>query len=475
MFSVIKIHTLFLCLICIAIRCAPEPEQKEKPNIIFILADDLGYGDLGCYGQEKFKTPHIDRLASEGMLFTQHYAGSTVCAPSRSVLMTGLHTGHTHIRGNREYGEEGQFPLEDNAHTMAELLKDQGYITGAFGKWGLGFPGSVGDPLNQGFDRFFGYNCQRLAHNYYPYHLWDDRNKMVLEENAGSQEGIYAPFLIHKKALDFIKENKDTSFFLYIPSIIPHAELFAPETDLAKYRGKYLPEKEFHGMDSGPRFRQGGYGSQPESHAAFAAMINILDQQVGDIMDLVNELGLQKKTIIFFSSDNGPHMEAGADPEYFNSNGPFKGYKRDLYEGGIRVPFIAWWPGTILGGSKSDHVSAFWDLYPTFADMAGTAVEKPIDGISMYPVLTGKGTQGQHEYLYWEFYERGGRVAARKGPWKAVKYNIRDHPDGPIELYDLSNDPGEQHDMAKRFPEIVTTMEEILGTARTESEHFRFR
>ena len=474
MTAFLKPYLLVWMTVCLLNACKNSPETLHKPNIIFILADDLGYGDLGCYGQERIETPNIDRLASEGMRFTQHYAGSTVCAPSRSVLMSGRHTGHTYIRGNREHGEEGQFPLADSVRTIAELLKDQGYVTGAFGKWGLGFPGSEGDPMNQGFDRFFGYNCQRLAHHYYPYHLWDDREKILLEENAGTQAGTYAPIRIHEKAIEFIESCQDTSFFLYIPSIIPHAELLAPEEYTARYRGLFLPEKTYQGVDSGPNFRQGAYGSQPESHAAFAAMMTILDEQVGAIMEHIKMLGLEQKTVIFVSSDNGPHLEGGADPDYFNSNGPFRGYKRDLYEGGIRVPFIAWWPGMIEPGSESDHVSAFWDLYPTLAGLAGADITKPVDGISFLPTLTGKGTQEQHEYLYWEFFERGGRVAVRKDQWKAVKYNIRDHPDGPLELYDLSRDPGEQYNVASLFPEMVATMEEILGNARTESKHFRF-
>lgn len=473
--SILTTFVISIILLSVLGRCNQEISSGSKPNIIFILADDLGYGDLGCYGQEKIRTPRIDRLATEGMRFTQHYAGSTVCAPSRSVLMTGQHTGHTFIRGNREYGEEGQFPLADTVHTVAELLQEQGYVTGAFGKWGLGAPGTEGDPLNQGFDRFFGYNCQRMAHNYYPYHLWDDSSKVILEGNAGTGKEVYAPSLIQEKILAFIKENRDTSFFLYIPSIIPHAELIAPEEYMAKFRGVFLPEKEFHGVDSGPRYKMGGYGSQPESHAAFTAMIDILDQQVGEIVDLIKELGLEERTILFFSSDNGPHLEGGADPDYFNSNGPFRGYKRDLYEGGIRVPMIAWWPGTIQAGYETDHVSAFWDFYPTLAEMAGAQINKPGDGISMIPLLTGSGNQEEHAYLYWEFYERGGRVAVRQQQWKAVQYDVRDHPDGPIELYDLNSDPGEQHDVAAAYPGIVQSMEKIFREAHTESAHFKFR
>ena len=446
----------------------------RKPNIVFILADDLGYGDLSIYGQTKFQTPNIDRLAKEGIRFTQHYSGSTVCAPSRSVIMTGQHTGHTFIRGNKEAKPEGQYPLADSVRTLPELLKENGYVTGAFGKWGLGFPASEGDPLNQGFDRFFGYNCQRLGHHYYPYHLWDNNDRMELEANAGKRKEAYAPELIHEQTLEFIEQNKDTSFFLFVPSIIPHAELIAPEAYMAKYRGKFLPERAYEGYDDGPNYRKGPYESQVESHAAFAAMVNVLDDQVGEIINKLKELGLAQNTLVVFSSDNGPHLEGGADPEYFDSNGPLKGFKRDLYEGGIRVPTIAWWPGKINPNSESDHVSAFWDLYPTFAQVAEIPVEKKIDGISMLPTLLGEEGQRQHEYLYWEFHEKGGRVAVRKGDWKAVRYEVLKNPNGPLELYDLSKDIGEENNIAQQHPEVVAEIESILEDVRTPSEIFTF-
>ena len=304
-------------------------ERVEKPNVIYILADDLGYGDLGCYGQTKFATPNIDKLAQKGMLFTQHYSGSTVCAPSRSALMTGMHTGHTVVRGNKEVRPEGQHPIPDSTYTLAEAFKSAGYQTGAFGKWGLGYPGSEGDPIKQGFDTFFGYNCQRLGHNYYPRHLWSNNDSLVLEGNHGNKKEVYAPNLIHEKTLDFIDENKENPFFLYVPSIIPHAELVAPDSIMNAFRGKYDPEHQFQGVDDGPDYRNGPYGSQKESHAAFAAMVSLLDLQVGEIMDKVEELGLTDNTIIIFTSDNGPHQEGGADPDYFDSNGPLKGYKRE--------------------------------------------------------------------------------------------------------------------------------------------------
>ncbi|SFZ89476.1 Arylsulfatase A [Flaviramulus basaltis] len=449
--------------------------NMKQPNIIYILADDLGYGDLSCYGQKKFKTPNIDRLASSGMLFTQHYSGSTVCAPSRSSLMTGMHTGHTAIRGNKEIKPEGQYPIPESTYTIAEMLKRKGYTTGAFGKWGLGFPGSEGEPLNQGFDTFFGYNCQRLGHHYYPHHLWSNRDSISLRGNAGHKKEIYAPNLIHEKTIDFIETNKDKPFFLYVASIIPHAELAAPESILKKYREKYLPEKAYKGVDNGPEYRNGPYESQQESHAAFVAMLSILDQQVGEILDKVKQLGIEKNTIIIFTSDNGPHQEGGADPDYFDSNGELKGYKRDLYEGGIRVPMIASWPGKIDPNTTSDHISAFWDVFPTFCNIIGADLPNNIDGISFLPtLLRDTRTQKKHEYLYWEFHEKGGRQAVRKGNWKAVKYNVLADPNAPLELYDLSKDVGEQYDVSTEHMDIVKEMESIFKTARTNSDVFTF-
>ncbi|WP_020567915.1 arylsulfatase [Neolewinella persica] len=444
------------------------------PNIIYILADDLGYGDLSCYGQQKFDTPNIDRLAAEGMLFTQHYSGATVCAPSRSALMTGQHTGHTFIRGNYEIRPEGQYPLPDETITLAETLKSAGYVTGAFGKWGLGFPGSEGDPTKQGFDTFFGYNCQRLGHHYYPYHLWSNQDSIALEENAGQLKGTYAPDLIHERTMAFLEEHKDTSFFLYVPSIIPHAELVAPDSILANYRGNFPPEKPHEGLDGGPGYRDGRYGSQATPHAAFVAMIQILDRQVGEIVRRVEELGIADNTLIIFTSDNGPHQEGGADPDYFDSNGPYRGTKRDLYEGGIHVPMIVSWPGKIKAGTRSEHVSAFWDIFPTFASLAGAEVPAQTDGISMVPTLLGQGEQPEHEYLYWEFHERGGRQAVRQGNWKAVRYNVNKDPKSIVQLFNLTEDPGEEHDVAADHPDKEQELRLIMDGARTPSEVFSF-
>ncbi len=446
-----------------------------RPNIIFILADDLGYADLSCFGQQKFDTPNIDRLAKQGMAFTQFYAGATVCAPSRSVLMTGLHTGHTPVRGNKEIQPEGQHPLPASSFTIAEQLKKVGYITGAFGKWGLGFPSSEGDPLKQGFDRFYGYNCQRLAHHYYPYHLWDNDMKVTLSENEGQQKGLYAPIKIQEEALKFIENNKDTSFFLFYPSLIPHAELVAPEKYMAKYRNQFLPENSYQGLDEGEGYRNGSYASQPESHAAFVAMITLLDEQVGEIMQQIENLGLAENTIIIFSSDNGPHKEGGADPDFFDSNGAFKGHKRDLYEGGIRVPTIVKWTNNIEPNSTSNHIAAFWDFFPTVCDLTSIETPKGLDGISFLPTLLDGGNQKEHEYLYWEFHEKGGRQAVRKGNWKAVKYDVIANPEKMIELYDLSKDSGEENNVASDFPDVVSELTRIIDTARTESKVFTFK
>ncbi len=463
--------TLFLSGAC---NQAQKVKEQGKPNIIYILADDLGYGDLSCYGQTHFQTPNIDQLAIEGMRFTQHYSGSTVCAPSRSTLMTGQHTGHTPIRGNKEWNPEGQWPLPAATYTLAEMLKEAGYTTGAFGKWGLGYPGSEGDPNMQGFDVFYGYNCQRIAHNYYPYHVWNNQEKVILEGNKDRGQETYAPDDIHQHALKFLEENKDKPFFMFYPSTIPHAELFAPEKYMQKHRGKYDPELNYKGVDDGPEYKNGGYGSQPDVHAAFAAMVNVLDDQVGEIIAKLKELGLDKNTIIMFSSDNGPHLEGGADPDYFNSNGPFKGYKRDVYEGGIHAPMIAWWPGKIAAGSESAHISAFWDVMPTIAEIVGLPVPGKIDGISFLPTLLGKEGQKEHEYLYWEFHEKGGRLAVRKGEWKAVRYDVLKE-DTTTELYNLTNDPGEENNLAAQHPEIVNELEEIMKNARAESEVFQFK
>jgi len=409
------------------------------------------------------------------MQFTNHYAGCTVCAPSRSSLMTGQTTGFTPIRGNKGWDPEGQWPMQSDAFTIAELLKQAGYTTGAFGKWGLGYIGTEGDPNKQGFDTFFGYNCQTLAHNYYPGHLWENGQRVALEGNSGEEFGVYAPDLIQEHLLKFIEENKDKPFFLFYPNVLPHAELLVPEKEVAAFRGKFDPEKQFEGADPGdPKFRLGKYGTQDECHATFAAMVTILDRHVGEVMAKLKELGLDENTIVIFSSDNGPHIEGGADPDFFDSNGPLKGYKRDLYEGGIREPMIARWTGKISPGSVNDHISAFWDVMPTFAELIGAEKPSNIQGISFLPTLLNQTGQKQHEYLYWEFHENGGRQAIRRGDWKYVSYNIDDPAKQTHELYDLSVDLGEEHDVAAENPEIVEEMRQLLETSRVETADFPF-
>lgn len=470
---------LFFCVLACLSSCASDRDSKAQepvsPNIIYILADDLGYGDLACYGQELFPTPNLDILAAQGMRFTRHYSGSTVCAPSRSVLMTGLHTGHTPIRGNREVQPEGQAPLPASVLTLAEMLKSAGYVTGAFGKWGLGFPGSEGDPNLQGFDVFFGYNCQRYAHRYYPEYLWENDKKFFLEGNDRTHTTTYAPDVIQERTLEFIRKYKDSTFFAYVPIVIPHAELIVPDDEiLASFRGKF-PENAYEGgpgADYGSDMVIGKYCSQEEPHAVFASMVHRIDTYVGEIQSTLDELGIAENTVLMFTSDNGPHREGGADPEFFNSNGGLRGVKRDLYEGGIRVPFIVSWPGHVEGGSVSDHISAFWDLVPTVADIAG--FDAPAnDGISFLPELTG-GEQPEHDFLYWEFHEQGGKQAMLKDGWKAVRLQVGEDPEGPLELYNLKNDPREVNDVAADHPELVKEIDRAMKEARNPSEQFRF-
>jgi arylsulfatase A-like enzyme len=458
----------------------PTSDFGEKPNIIYILADDLGYGDLGCYGQEEIKTPHIDKMASQGMKFLNHYAGSTVCAPSRSVLMTGKHTGHTFIRGNRPHFPEGQYPLADSIQTVAEIMKEAGYTTGAYGKWGLGYPGSEGDPVNQGFDEFYGYNCQRYAHRYYPPHLWQNKEKVMLPGNEGGKKNTYAADLIQNKALEFINDHADTSFFLFLPYTIPHAELTGPKDSIYKmYQGQF-PEEPYEGRSGkkpdesaayGPDLWIPGYCPQEEPNAVFAAMVTRLDMYVGEIIQSLEKQGIANNTLVIFTSDNGPHEEGGADPTFFDSNGEFRGIKRDLYEGGIRVPMIAKWPGKIQKGSTTRHISAFYDVLPTFAQITGAQINS-VDGISFLPTLLQKGNQQEHEYMYWEFPAQGSKQAVRMGKWKGVRLNVSKQPGAPVELYNLEKDPGEQNNIASEHPEEVKTIQSIMDTAHSDSDIF---
>jgi len=434
--------------------------SAKRPSIIFILADDLGYGDLGCYGQQQIKTPNLDQMAAEGMRFTQHYAGSTVCAPSRCALMTGQHTGHCLIRGNE------RVPLRPGDVTVAELLRQAGYVTGITGKWGLGEPETTGIPNKQGFDQWFGYLNQHNAHFYYQPFLWKNKKLVVLEGNKDGQRRQYTHDLFTDFALGFIRTNKDKPFFLYLAYTIPHAELLVPDDSLRQYMGKF-PEKPYE-----KRWPK-GYNSQPTPKAAFAAMITRMDRDIGQIFSLLKKLGIDDNTFVMFSSDNGPHKEGGADPEFFGSSGPLRGIKRDLYEGGIRAPTIARWPGKIEPASVSDHISAFWDFLPTCAELACVKVPDNIDGISMVPTLLGRyDKQKKHKFLYWEFHEQGGKQAVRIGNFKGVRLNVHKNPTGPIELYNLKNDLGENNNIADQHPGIIAKIKKIMKSARTDSLHW---
>lgn len=431
-------RSIFFCTLLLFAFAA---HAQHRPNIIFILADDLGYGDVGYQGQVKIHTPNIDRMAADGMRFSQCYAGTAVCAPSRASLMTGLHTGHTPIRGNRGFKPEGQYPLPDTSLTIASVLQSHGYTTGAFGKWGLGYPGSTGTPDKQGFTDFFGYNCQSLAHNYYPDHLWSNTKKIWLP-NTRTHDSVYSADLIHQHALQFIKANKAHPFFLFCAYTLPHAELQVPHDSVY---ANYV--SQFHDT----------------LRAAYAAMVSRLDRYVGEIRAQVQALGLADNTLILFSSDNGPHHEGGNDPAYFHSSGPLRGIKRDLYEGGIREPFVAVWPDHIRAGAISQRPFAFWDLFPTFEEVAGIPETGNIDGYSILPVLEGHPELAkQHLYFYWEFHESGGRQAVRWGKYKGVRLDVNTIADPPIELYDLEKDPGEQNNIAAQHPDIVQRIKTLM-------------
>lgn len=480
-----------LILLCLAavwpagLTIGAQADSPAKPNIILIIADDLGYGELGCYGQKRIRTPNVDRLAAEGIRFTQHYAGSPVCAPSRCTLMTGMHTGHAEIRSNRELDPEGQYPLSAGAVTLAEVLKAGGYATGAFGKWGLGPPGSEGDPNKQGFDLFYGYNCQRHAHNYYPTYLWRNDRKVPLKNRdfsahqrlpqdkdpndpaaykpyAGAE---YAPDLTVREGLRFLRENKDRPFLLYVPLTIPHMALQVPEDSLKEYEGA-LPDEPYLGED--------GYLPQRTPHAAYAAMVSRFDRYVGEIMAALKELNLDEKTIVFFTSDNGPAHKGGKDSAFFHSAGPLRGLKGSVYEGGIRVPLVARWPGRIKPGSISDYVCAFWDILPTICEITGMPVPKGIDGLSFAPALTGAPGQKEHGYLYWEYLPGGGQQAVRMGDYKGVRQKmVSGNMD--IALYNLRDDIGEQHDLSADHADIVARLRRIMREAHTPCETFPFR
>ncbi len=435
--------------ICIA-------QQRAKPNILLITADDLGYGDLGCYGQKNIKTPNLDRLALDGIRFIQAYAGSTVCAPSRCTLLTGLHTGHARIRGN------AQVSLRDDDVTIAEVLKAKGYATAHIGKWGCALPGSVGEPHKQGFDHWLGYVTNNEAHNYYPAFLWKNGERLELrnqvERGVSTNKAQYTPDLFTADAIHFITENKDHPFFLYLAYTQPHANNEA---------GK-------NGMEV-PDFGEYADKDWPDPEKGRAAMISYMDRDIGRIVQKLKELNIDEDTVVIFSSDNGPHKEGGSNPDFHDCNGPLRGIKRDLYEGGIRVPLIVRWPGKIQAGTTSNHICAHWDLLPTIAEIAAVDPPKHLDGISFYPALRGPNagvrSQSEHDFLYWEFHERGFLQAARMGKWKGILLRYG----GKLELYDLDQDIGEEHDVADANPEIVARIETYLKTARSENAEWPIR
>ncbi len=448
------------------------------PNIVFVLADDLGYGELGSYGQRQIRTPRLDRLASEGMRFTQFYAGSTVCAPSRGTFLTGRHTGHAHVRDNHELGgfldeeERGQLALPPDHPTVARWLRDRGYDTAVVGKWGLGGPGSTGVPTKQGFDHFFGYLDQKQAHNYYPTHLWRDEERyplrnlyfsphQKLEGNPNDPKSYdkyrgvdYATDFMTRDAVEWLRANRSRPFFLYFAPTIPHLALQVPEAALKEYEGTF-PEVPYAGDNQ--------YLPQRAPRAAYAAMITYLDTQVGRILDTLKEIGADDRTLVIFTSDNGATFDVGGAPvTFFRSHGALRGHKTNLYEGGIRVPLIARWPGRVRAGATSDHVGANWDMWATFAELAGGAPPAGTDGVSIAPTLLGRGTQRRHDTLYWEFHSRGSAQAVRMGRWKGVRNNIAKQPDAPIELYDLERDPAETKDVARENPDAVTRIAEAM-------------
>jgi arylsulfatase A-like enzyme len=429
------------------------------PNIVLILADDLGYGDLGCYGQTKIHTPELDQLAAGGLRFTQFYAGSTVCAPSRCVLMTGLHTGHCYIRGNSKDN------LRPEDVTVAEVLQQAGYTTALIGKWGLGHEGSTGVPTRQGFDYFFGYLDQHHAHNYYPSFLMRKEQRVRLAnqvpgpgdfgDGVASSKVEYSHDLVMDEALEFIRRSAEGPFFLYLALTIPHAN------NEARERGMEVPDYgQYADLD------------WPEPQKGHAAMISRMDRDIGRLIDLLAELGIDRRTVVFFSSDNGPHREGGNDPDFADSNGPLRGIKRSLHEGGIRVPLIARWPGRIRSGGVSYWLGGFQDLLPTFAELADATVHLPAehDGISFVPTLLDQGEQPNHDYLYWAFFERGAGRAIRRGNWKGIQQPLSE----PIRLFEVSKDEGEQQDLAAEHPDRVRELAQLMDEAYRPSPHWSF-
>lgn len=431
-------------------------DGRERPNIIFILADDLGWGDLSCYGQTQFETPNLDRMAAEGLRFTAHYAGSTVCAPSRSSLLTGRDQGHAYSRGNG-FGESSM-PPGDKVPNVAWMLRDLGYRTAQFGKSSTACSTyNRFQPNEFGFVHHFGYLTHRDAHRHYPENLWLNGERVYYSRNQLIEGRDYAEDMVVDALLGWIEENRAVPFFIHLNLAVPHADLTVPGDSLAQFSGRF--------EETPYRPKEPHYAWVDEPKAAVAAMITRMDMHVGMLLEQLAELGLDSETLVFFSSDNGPHREGGHSPEAFDSNGPWRGGKRDLYEGGIRVPLVAWWPGTIAPGRITDHVSAFWDFLPTAMEIAGQPVSDAFrtEGLSYAPLLTGRGEQATHEALYWEFHEQGGKQAVRFGNWKGVRLGVQKLPDGPVELFDLDSDPGETLNVASEHPEIVVRMEAVMA------------
>lgn len=441
--------------------------DARRPNVILIVADDLGYGELGCYGQKKIRTPHLDRMAKEGLRFTQFYAGSPVCAPSRCCLMTGKHGGHAWVRDNREVKPEGQTPVPTSEVMLPELMKKLGYATGAVGKWGLGFPGSEADPIRRGFDLFYGYNCQRHAHSHYPTYLWRNDRREPLPENNGKTGTRHSQELFEREALAFVRAHRDDAFFLYLPFTIPHVAIQTQPAWLEPYRGQW---------DDPPYDGKKGYQPHPAPRAGYAAMITRLDTTVGRLLDLLAELKLADTTLVLFTSDNGAtHDVGGADTEFFASVGPLRDRKGRVYEGGIRVPLLARWPKTIAAGRTTDLPAYFPDVLPTLLDTAGAADRIPaaVDGLSLLPTLRGQPErQKRHEFLLWEFAGYGGQQAIRIGDWKGVRIGLQKKKAAPLELYNLKDDLGETTDVAEQHPEMVRRMMRLLSEQRVPSKLF---
>jgi arylsulfatase A len=456
---------LSLCVLALTPLCA-----VEKPNIIYILADDLGYGDLGCYGQKVIQTPHLDKLAAEGMRFTQHYSGSTVCGPSRAVMLTGKHTGHSYVRGNGHL----QMREDPDDEIFPKALQKVGYHTAMIGKSGMGCNTDDSSlPGKKGFDHFFGFTSHTQAHWYFPTYLWRNTEKIEYPNNTLHEGDNYSSELVINEALKYIEEQKEGPFFLHLAFQIPHASLRAKEEWKAKYRPilKEIPKKDH--KETAPNKHT--YSAEAEPKTTFAAMISYMDFNVGLVVAKLKDLGLAENTIIMFSSDNGAMQEGGHKRDSFDSNGDLRGGKRDFYEGGVRTPTIAWWPGKIKAGVVSDHLSAFWDISPTMRELAGAEAQKDTDGLSMVPTLLGKKGQKKHDSLYWEFSEQGGKRAFRKGKWKLIHLNVGKSLKPTVELYNLDTDLGEEKNLASSNPEVVSELTKLMNLEHTTSELDQFR